>query len=91
MLVSSLEPKITWINVFPKKNGIYKTLSTSEMVLGKPNTDATHATLQPGSYVHCKTKEIIKNTTKTRSAAAITLRISNECGGHYFMSLKTDR
>ena len=66
----------------PKKN-------PSEIVLVKPYIDATNAILQPGSYVHCKIKEIITNATKTRSPAAIILRISNKCGGHYFISLKT--
>ena len=52
MVVSSLEANITWINVFPKKNGISKTLSPSVIVLGTKKIDATHDTLQPGSYVH---------------------------------------
>ena len=82
MAVSSLEVNIIWLNVFPKKNGIYKTLSTSEIVLGKPNTDATHATLQPGSYVHCKIKARSKNNKKTRSLAEIILRRSNKWDSH---------
>ena len=81
MVVSSLEANITCINVFSKK-------SSSEIVLVKPNIDATNATLQPGSYLHGKIKQIITNATKTRIEAAITLRISNKCGGHYFISLK---
>ena len=82
MVVSSLEASITWINVFPKKNVIYNTLSTSAIVLGISNIDATHATLQPGSYVHCKIKARSKNNKKTRSLAEIILRRSNKCDGH---------
>ena len=82
MVVSYLEANITWINLFPKKNGIYKTLSPSEIVLGTPKIDATHDTLQPGSYVHCKIKARITNNTKTRNLAEITLRISNKLGCH---------
>ena len=35
--VLSLESNITWINAFPKKYGISKTLSTSAIVFGTPN------------------------------------------------------
>ena len=86
MVVSYLEANITWINLFPKKNGIYKTLSPSEIVLGKSKIDATHDTLQPVSYVNCKTKSRITNNIKTRRVAEITLKISNKRGGNYFMS-----
>ena len=72
-----------------KKNVIYKTLSTSTIVLGIPKIDANHDTLQPGSYVHCKIKARSTNNTKTRSVAAIALRVSNKRGGHNFMSLNT--
>ena len=91
MVMSSLEANITWINLFPKKNGISKTLGPSAIVLGTPKIYFTQATLQPGSYVHCKIKARSTNNTKTRIVAAITLRGSNERGGHYFMYLKTGR
>ena len=70
MVVSSLEANITWLNVFPEKNGISKTLSPSETVIGTSKIYATHATLKPGSYVYCKIKARIKNNMKTRSVAA---------------------
>ena len=89
VVVSYLEANITWLNVLPKKNVIYKTLSTSTIVLGIPKIDANHDTLQPGSYVHCKIKARSTNNTKTRIVAAITLRGSNERGGHYFVTLNT--
>ena len=44
MVVSSLEANIIWFNVFPNKNRISKTISTSVIVLGKPEIDATHVT-----------------------------------------------
>ena len=89
MVVSSLEANITWINVFPKKNGISKTPSPSAIVLRTPKMDVTHATLQTESYVYCNIKARSTNNMKTRSVTEITLRISNERGGRYFMSLKT--
>ena len=64
MVVSSLEANITWINVFPNKNVIYRTLSTSAIVLGIPKIDDTCATLQPGSYVHFKIKARSKKKIK---------------------------
>ena len=60
-------------------------------MLGTPKIDATHATLQPGSYVHCKIKSRSTNNTKTRSVIEITLRRSNKRGGHYFVSLNMGR
>ena len=81
MLVSSLEGNITWLGVFPKKNGISKTLSLSAIVLVTPKIYYIHATLQPGSYVHCNIKARSTNNMKTSSLAEITLKISNELGG----------
>ena len=89
MVVSSLEKKITCLNVLPKKNGISKTLIPSAIVIGAQKICTNHATLQPRSYVHCKTKARIKNKTKTSSGAEITLRRSKKRGGNYFMSLNT--
>ena len=83
MVVSSIEVNITWLNVFPMENGISKTLSTSEIVLGIPNIDATHATLQPVSYVNYKVKARRTNDTKTRSVAEIAFRRSNKHGKSY--------
>ena len=91
MVVSYLESNITWLNVFPKKNGIYKTLSPSTIVLGTLNIDTTHATVQPGSYANFKIKARITNNMKTRRMAKIILRRSNKRGGHYFMSLNMGR
>ena len=73
MVVSSLEANITWLNVFTKENGISKTISPSVIVLGPPQIDANHATIQPGSYLHCKIKARSTNIMETRSVAEITL------------------
>ena len=89
MVVSSIEANITWMNALPKKNGIYKTISPSAIMLGTPTIDATHTTLQHLSYVHFKFKTRIMINMKTCSVAEIILRISNERGGNYFMSLNT--
>ena len=67
MVVSYLESNTTWLNVFPKKNGISKTLSTSVIALVTPKIYATYATLQPGSYAHRKIKARSTNNMKTRS------------------------
>ena len=75
MIVSYLGANITWLKVFLKKNGIFKTLSPSENLLGKPKIDATHTTLQPESYLHCKVNKISMNDIQTRTVAKITLSI----------------
>ena len=77
MVVSYLESNITCMNVFPKKSGISKTLSPSAIVFGTPNIYATHAALQPVSYVHWKVKTRSTNNIKTRSVAVIVLNRSN--------------
>ena len=64
MVMSSLESNIIWINVFPKKNGISKTLNNSATVLGTPKIDATNSTLQTVFYVHCNIKARGTNKTK---------------------------
>ena len=87
MVVSSLEEKITWFYVFPRKNVIYNTLVTSAKVIGTPKIDSTHATLQPGLYVNYNINARSTNNMKTKSAVGVTLRISNKCGDHYFISL----
>ena len=83
MVVSYIETNITWLNVFPKKNGIFKTLKASTIMLVETKIYDTHATLKPGSYVYFKVKAIRTNDTKTSSVAAIPLKKSNERGGHY--------
>ena len=64
MAMSYLEANITWLNMFPKKNGISKTISPSAIVLVTPKIYYNHATLQPGSYVNFKTKERSTNNIK---------------------------
>ena len=91
MLVSYLEENITWMNALPKKNGISKTLSNSEIVLGTPKIDTTNITLQPVLYVYCKFKSKIMNGMKMRSVDEIKLRRPNKCGGQYVMYFKTGR
>ena len=74
MVVLSLETNITWLNVFPKINLIYKTPSTSTIVVGTPKIDATQTTLQHGSYVYCKFDTLSMNNMKTSSVVEIALR-----------------
>ena len=91
MAVPYLEANITWMNVFPKENGISNALSTSAIMLRTPNIDATHNTLQPVSYVYCNFKTRRTNNMKTRNMEETSLRRSKKSGGHYFMSLKIVR
>ena len=56
MILSSLEAKITWLNVYPKKNEIPRTLIPITVVSVTPNIYANHTTLQPVSYAYCNIK-----------------------------------
>ena len=82
MVVSYLEADITWMDVFPNKNRISKTLSTIEIVLETPKIYVTHTTLHPVSYLNFKVKSRRMNSMKTRIMAETILRRSNGRGGH---------
>ncbi len=75
-----------WLNAFPTNNGVSKTLSPANIVLGSPKPDCSTII---GSYVqlHIGTT----NTTKQRLVGAITLRQNKARGGYHFMSLETGR
>jgi hypothetical protein len=87
MIQSLLATVVKWLNAFPNKNGISRTMSPSNIVEGKPNPDFNIKRIVYGSYamVYIDTD----NTMNARSIPAIALEESNENGGHFFMNLHT--
>jgi len=79
----------TCLNDFPRKNGIFQTLSPAGIVLGRAPIDGNNLKATFGRYyeVYCGTD----NTNKERCVSAICLRPSNSQSGYYFMSLDTGK
>ena len=79
-----------WLNSFPHKNGISKTLSPRSLVTGATIDYKKHCTLEFGTYV--QTHEPHDNSMVSRTIGAIALRpTGNSQGGYCFMSLSTGR
>ena len=79
-----------WINMFPRKGGVSKTLSPRALLTGQTWSYNTHCKLEFGDYV--QTHEEHNNSMAARTIGAIALRpTSNTQGGYFFFSLTTGR
>ena len=80
---------ITYLNVFPSKNGISSDLSPAAIILGSPNPDYNKLNIKFGAYA--KVQIGTTNSTKQITVGAVALRPANERGWYYFMSLATGK
>ena len=79
-----------WLNMFPRKGGISKTLSPRALLTGQSWSYTTHCKLEFGDYV--QTHEEHDNSMVARTIGAIALRpTGNTQGGYFFFSLTTGR
>ena len=79
-----------WLNMFPRKGGVSKTLSPRTLLTGQTWSYTTHCKLEFGDYV--QTHEEHDNSMATRTIGAIALRpTGNTQGGYFFFSLATGR
>ena len=79
-----------WLNMFPRKGGVSKTLSPRALLTGKTWSYTTHCKLEFGDYV--QTHEEHDNSMAARTIGAIALRLTgNTQGGYFFFSLTTGR
>ena len=79
-----------WLNMFPRKGGVSKTLSPRTLLTGQSWSYTTHCKLEFGDYV--QTHEEHNNSMATRTIGAIALRpTGNSQGGYFFFSLATGR
>ena len=83
---SILEQAESMLNDFPSKTGIATTMSTRNIIKGRPNLDYSTMCLNMGVYVQLF--EGTKNTQLSRSVGAVALNPSNEKGGYYLMYLR---
>ena len=79
-----------WLNMFPRKGGVSKTLSPRTLLTGQTWSYTTHCKLEFGDYV--QTHEEHDNSMATQTIGAIALRpTGNTQGGYFFFSLTTGR
>ena len=79
-----------WLNMFPRKGGVSKTLSPRALLTGKTWSYTTHCKLEFGDYV--QTHEEHDNSMAARTIGAIALRrTGNTQGDYFFFSLTTGR
>ena len=90
MVIELVYRCVFWLNLFPPKDGLSKTLSPRGLVTGFVVTYKRHCQLPFGTYV--QTHEQHDNSMQPRTAGAIALRPSgNAQGGHRFLCLSTGR
>ena len=89
MVIGLVHAAVKWINVFPSKNGVSKSMSPATIVLGSPKPNMKYKRIVFGSYAMAYAGT--SNKMKSRSIPAIALNPSNEHGGHYFISLYTGK
>ena len=79
-----------WLNMFPRKGGVSKTLSPRALLTGQTWSYTTHCKLEFGDYV--QTHEEHDNSMAARTIGAIALRpTGNTQDGYFFSSLTTGR
>ena len=79
-----------WLNMFPRKGGVSKTLSPRALLTGQTWSYTMHSKLEFGDYV--QTHEEHDNSMAARTIGAIALRpTGNTQGGYFFFSLTTGR
>ena len=84
-MVRSLVEEIVWtLNPVPTKNSISDTI-----VEGRPKPDFSQKKISFGAYKFVDTGT--SNNMKTRDNPTISLSMTNNAGGYYFMSLHTGK
>ena len=79
-----------WLNMFPRKGGVSKTLSPRALLTGQTWSYTTHCKLEFGDYV--QTHEEHDNSMAARTTGAIALRPTGTTqGGYFFFSLTIGR
>ena len=88
MIIKMVSSSILWLNSFPPKHGVSKTLSPRAIMAGTTMDYNHHCKFEFGEYV--QTHEEHDNSMNTQTTGAIALwPMGNSQGGYYFMSLTT--
>ena len=83
---------VMWLNAFPPKEGISKTLSPRILVAGTKLSAKEHCRIEFGAYAQVHEEDTPRNSMLPRTIGAICLGpTGNIQGGYKFMSLSTGR
>ena len=88
MTISLIESMNDWLNLFPSKNGISKTMSISTIVKGRRKPVFNKKTVPFGAYFTIYTSTM--NNMKSRGLPGIYLKDSNDKGEQYVMNILTE-
>ena len=90
MITEMVALSVLWLNSFPQKGGVSKTMSLRGIVVGSNMDYLKHCCLEFGKYV--QTHKEHDNSMATQTIGALALQpMGNAQGGHYFISLTTGR
>jgi hypothetical protein len=89
MIVEMVFLSVFWINAFPHKYGISKTISPRTIVTGRHIDYKLHCRIEFGQYVQ-KHEKHNSNNMESRTVGALTMRpTGNAQGGYYLYGLAT--
>ena len=90
LIIEMLYAANYWLNMFPRKGGISKTMSLRTLLTGLTMNYNRHCRLEFGEYV--QTHEEHDNSLNPRTIGALALRpTGNVQGGYFFFSLTTGK
>ena len=90
LIIEMLYAANYWLNMFPRKGGISKTMSPRTLLTGLTMNYNRHCRLEFGEYV--QTHEEHDNSLNPRTIGALALRpTGNVQGGYFFFSLTTGK
>jgi hypothetical protein len=88
MIVEMVFLSVFWINAFPHKYGISKTISPSTIITGRHIDYKLHCRIEFGQYVQTHKKH--NYNMESQTVGVLTMRPTNNAqGGYYFYSLAT--
>ena len=80
-----VQDMITYLNMPPSKNGISSDLIPAAIIIGSPNPD--YNKLKITFWAYAQVYIGTTNSTKKRTVGVIELKLANQRGIYYFMSL----
>ena len=89
MTILLVQDTVTFLNMYPSKNGISSDLRPAAIILGSPNPDYKKLSIAFVAYE--KVCIGTTNSTKYRTVGEIVLHPEYERSGKYFMSLDTGK